>query len=235
MVDLGVHLVDLALWTMGFPEVSAVDARLTSGGRPLEPGAVEDYATAQFKAGSAQVRLACSWRLNAGRDAVIEAAFYGTKGGAALRNVEGSFYDFTADRFDGTSATRLSDPPDEWGARSAAVWAKQLARSPVLTKRPCISSAAQRFWTASTADRLCRNCAFPNPGSRRRGRSHQVRVLSKLKEETGWGGRRRSRGASKVLIALETLDFSGWSAHKAGPQTWPTGYNFHGDVTAARA
>ncbi|MFC6621315.1 Gfo/Idh/MocA family protein [Novosphingobium panipatense] len=130
VVDLGVHLVDLALWTMGFPEVSAVDARLTSGGRPLEPGAVEDYATAQFKAGSAQVRLACSWRLNAGRDAVIEAAFYGTKGGAALRNVEGSFYDFTADRFDGTSATRLSDPPDEWGARSAAVWAKQLARSP---------------------------------------------------------------------------------------------------------
>ncbi|MBF7013829.1 Gfo/Idh/MocA family oxidoreductase [Novosphingobium sp. HR1a] len=129
VVDLGVHLVDLALWTLGFPPVSNVDARLTNGGRPLGAGQVEDYATAQFAAGDAQVRLACSWRLNAGRDAVIEAAFYGTKGGTALRNVGGSFYDFTADRFEGTAVTRLVDPPDEWGARSAAVWARQLARS----------------------------------------------------------------------------------------------------------
>ena len=129
VVDLGVHLVDLALWTLGFPEVSAVDARLSSGGKPLAAGQVEDYAVAQFAAGDAQVRLACSWRLNAGRDAVIEAAFYGTEGGAALRNVDGSFYDFTADRFDGTTASRLADPPDTWGGRAAAAWAEQLARS----------------------------------------------------------------------------------------------------------
>ncbi|MFC0205832.1 Gfo/Idh/MocA family protein [Novosphingobium soli] len=129
VVDLGVHLVDLALWTLGFPPVSGVDARLLSAGRPLAPGQVEDYASAQFTAGDAQVRLACSWRLNAGRDAVIEAAFYGTGGGAALRNVNGSFYDFTAERFDGTATTRLADPPDAWGARSAAVWAEQCARS----------------------------------------------------------------------------------------------------------
>ena len=48
------------------------------------------------------MQLACSWRLPAGRDAVIEAAFYGTGGGAALRNVDGSFYDFGAERFEGT-------------------------------------------------------------------------------------------------------------------------------------
>lgn len=129
VIDLGVHLVDLALWTLGFPEVSDVDARLSSGGRALAPGGVEDYATAQFSAGGAQVRLACSWRLQAGRDAVIEAAFYGTKGGAALRNVGGSFYDFTAERFDGTATTQLAGPPDDWGARSAAHWARQLAIS----------------------------------------------------------------------------------------------------------
>lgn len=129
VVDLGVHLVDLALWTLGFPEVTNVDARLWSGGSPLAPGSVEDYAVAQFAAGDTQVRLTCSWRLHAGQEAVIEAAFYGTQGGAALRNVGGSFYDFTAERFDGTAATLLAGPPDAWGGRAASAWAKQLSHS----------------------------------------------------------------------------------------------------------
>jgi predicted dehydrogenase len=129
VIDLGVHLVDLALWALGFPAVSDVHATLLSGGAPLQPAAVEDYATAQLNAGGADVRLACSWRLNAGQDAVIEAAFYGTKGGAALRNVGGSFFDFTADHFHGTSAVRLVDPPDDWGGGAAIAWARQLAQS----------------------------------------------------------------------------------------------------------
>ena len=129
VIDLGVHLVDLALWALGFPPVSDVHATLLAAGAPLGPGAVEDYATAQFSAGGADVRLACSWRLNAGRDAVIEAAFYGTEGGAALRNVGGSFFDFTADHFRGTTATRLVDPPDDWGGGAAVAWAQRLAVS----------------------------------------------------------------------------------------------------------
>ncbi len=149
VVDLGVHLVDLALWTLGFPEVREVDARLSSGGRPLVPGQVEDHAVAQFAAGDAQVRLACSWRLHAGRDAVIEAAFYGTEGGAALRNVNGSFYDFTAERFNGTHAEPLASPPDAWGGRAAAAWAEQLARS------PAFDPAAEQFVrSAEVLDRI---------------------------------------------------------------------------------
>jgi predicted dehydrogenase len=130
VIDLGVHLVDLALWALDFPAVGDVEAMLRAGGRPLQPGEVEDFATARFDAGGASVRLACSWNLHAGRDAVIEAAFYGTRGGAALRNVSGSFYDFTAQHFTGTHAATLTAPPDAWGARSAAVWAEQLAASP---------------------------------------------------------------------------------------------------------
>lgn len=149
VVDLGVHLVDLALWVLGFPDVSAVDARLSSGGLPLPAGQVEDHAVAQFAAGEAQVRLACSWRLHAGRDAVIEAAFYGTQGGAALRNVGGSFYDFTAERFDGTTTTALAGPPDEWGGRAAAAWAEQLARSPAHDP-----AAAQFVRSAEVLDRI---------------------------------------------------------------------------------
>jgi predicted dehydrogenase len=130
VIDLGVHLVDLALWTLDFPAVGSLDACLLSRGAPLCAGQVEDYAVARFTAGEAQVRLACSWRLHAGRDAVIEAAFYGTEGGAALRNVDGSFYDFIAETYTGTRSERLADPPDAWGGRAVAAWAEQLARSP---------------------------------------------------------------------------------------------------------
>lgn len=131
VMDLGVHLVDLALWALGFPALSgAVTAQLFAGGRPLAGDAVEDFATASFTlATGAVVRLACSWRLHAGRDAEIGAAFYGTEGGAALRNVGGSFYDFVAERYRGTTTVTLASPPDQWGTRAAAGWAEQLARS----------------------------------------------------------------------------------------------------------
>ncbi len=149
VIDLGVHLVDLALWVLGFPQVVDVDARLLANGGPLLPGQVEDYAVAQFAADGAQVRLACSWRLHAGRDAVIEAAFYGTEGGAVLRNIGGSFYDFTAERFTGTSAELLSEPPDAWGGRAAAAWAEQLGRS------SAFDSAAEQFVrSAEVLDRI---------------------------------------------------------------------------------
>ena len=130
VMDLGVHLVDLALWTLGFPEVSGVSSRLFAGGEPLGSRAecVEDYALARLDLDSgAAVQLACSWRLPAGTDAVIEAAFYGTDGGAALRNVGGSFYDFIAERFRGTAREALAGPPDEWGGRAAVDWATRLA------------------------------------------------------------------------------------------------------------
>jgi predicted dehydrogenase len=128
-IDLGIHLVDLALWTLGPTEVTHVCSRLFSHGRPLAPGAgeVEDYAVAQFELSSgAVVRLACSWNLPAGSDCVIEAHFHGDKAGAAMRNVSGSFYDFTAERNDGTRRTMLAGPPDAWGGRAVVDWAKRL-------------------------------------------------------------------------------------------------------------
>lgn len=129
VMDLGVHLVDLALWTLGFPAVEDVQAQLLADGMPLAgANKVEDYAVAQLAlADGASVRLACSWRLQAGQDAVISAAFYGTGGGAALRNVGGSFYDFTAELYRGTATETLTCPPDQWGGRAAANWAQRLA------------------------------------------------------------------------------------------------------------
>jgi predicted dehydrogenase len=129
-IDLGIHLVDLALWTLGFPEVERVTSRLYAQGQPLPPGAaaVEDYAIAQLElATGSVVRIACSWNLSAGRDAVIEAHFHGSQGGAAMRNVDGSFYDFAAERFQGTQRIPLANPPDAWGGRAIVDWARRLA------------------------------------------------------------------------------------------------------------
>jgi predicted dehydrogenase len=129
VADLGVHLVDLALWTLDFPVVGDVAAKLFAGGERLgaRPARVEDYAVATLELDAAAVVLACSWRVHAGCEAVISAAFYGTQGGAAMRNVNGSFYDFLAERYRGTARENLVTPPDAWGGRAAADWATRLA------------------------------------------------------------------------------------------------------------
>jgi predicted dehydrogenase len=131
VIDLGIHLVDAALWVLR-SEVAEVRSRLFHQGRRIEGrGAVcEDYATAQLEtAGGAVVELACSWHLHAGQDAVIRAAFYGTRGAAVMENVNGSFVDFTAYHCLGTSRERLCAPPDDWGGGAAMAWARRLAQS----------------------------------------------------------------------------------------------------------
>lgn len=131
VIDLGIHLVDLALWALGFPKVSAVTSRLFAQGRPLNSPEtqVEDFATARLDlATGATVQLACSWKLQAGCDALISGAFYGTKGGARFRNVGGSFFDFVAERFHGTGREQLSSCAGGWGGRAAADWARRLSQ-----------------------------------------------------------------------------------------------------------
>lgn len=130
VMDLGVHLLDLALWLLGYPAVRSTRSRMLAAGEVLAPGdqRVEDYAVIELElAGGVIVRVACSWRLAAGRDAVIEAALYGTGGGAAIRNVDGSFYDFIAERYRGTTAERLTSPPDPWGGRAIVEWASKVS------------------------------------------------------------------------------------------------------------
>lgn len=129
VMDLGVHLVDLSLWLMDWPQVEAVESSLFTGGARLTPNGVEDFAVATLTtATGAVVRLACSWRLPAGQDAVIGVEFYGTEGGVSLRNINGSFFDFEAYEFRGTSRRLVAAPPDAWGGRAARSWARRLAQ-----------------------------------------------------------------------------------------------------------
>jgi len=162
VMDLGIHLVDLALWALDFPRVENVSSRLFAGGERYGTGSgsdlpdsfdahaentrslplpvpyrsvestVEDYAVALLTLdGGAAAQMACSWRLSAGRDAVISASFYGALGGATLRNVEGSFYDFITERFRGTARETLAEAPGretgDWGGRAIVEWTRRVA------------------------------------------------------------------------------------------------------------
>lgn len=129
VMDLGIHLVDLALWILDFPQVQSVTSSLYSKGKKLESkgSQVEDYASVSMATSEGtQINLQCSWHLSAGQDAVIEARFYGTHGGAAFTNINGSFYDFKAERFTGTHRETLDGPPDDWGGRAGLLWAEEL-------------------------------------------------------------------------------------------------------------
>ena len=133
VLDLGPHLIGLALQPLGFPHIAQVQSSLFASGKLMNKGSqeIEDYAVATIEtADDTVINLSCCWNLNIGRDADIEIAFYGTEGGAALRNVNGSFYDFVAERFHGTRTETLSSPEDskwQWGGLVAIEWIKQLA------------------------------------------------------------------------------------------------------------
>lgn len=128
LIDLGVHLVDLLLWLFDFPDVVEARGTLLRDGHPPGADEVESYATGEIRlANGVHARIACSWNLNAGRDALIEARFYGTGGGAAMNNENGSFFDFSAELLRGQTRERLASPPDDWGGRAAVEWAHKLA------------------------------------------------------------------------------------------------------------
>jgi predicted dehydrogenase len=135
VIDLGIHMVDLALWILGSPPITDVSSRLFAGGQPLKSlsGVVEDFAMATIDlANGTAAQLSCSWNLHAGCAAVINASFYGTRGSASFRNVGGSFFDFTAEKFDHTSRSQLIGTADnnknwEWGGAAAAKWVRRLS------------------------------------------------------------------------------------------------------------
>lgn len=131
LVDLGIHLIDLLFWLLEKPVLTEVHSHLFHKGKRLRTFAnhVEDYASAQLLLNDkTAVQLTCSWHLPAGKDAIIEASFFGEHGGVAFRNVNGSFYDFVAERYHGTTTNTLSAPPDDWGGRAAVHWAEALAQ-----------------------------------------------------------------------------------------------------------
>jgi predicted dehydrogenase len=131
LIDLGSHLIDLARLFLGDLAPRTVHSDLFAGGERLDPDPdrVEDLALAQVSLADGRViRVACSWWLPAGADAVIEASFIGDGRAVSVRNVDGSFYDLEAVRTNGRRGERIAEPPDDWGGRALIGWAKRLSR-----------------------------------------------------------------------------------------------------------
>ncbi|HWO83140.1 MAG TPA: Gfo/Idh/MocA family oxidoreductase [Solirubrobacterales bacterium] len=123
LIDLGTHLVDLALWLTGAGDVAVETARTLS----LHGHEVEDQASAELALGGVRARLACSWFQPAGGECAFECTAWGSEGAVSVRNVGGSFYDFRAELWKGSAKEALVEPPDAWGGRAIAAWADRLA------------------------------------------------------------------------------------------------------------
>ncbi|MBE7171319.1 MAG: Gfo/Idh/MocA family oxidoreductase [Williamsia sp.] len=151
VLDLGIHLIDLMLYALDFPAVTGVSSSLFAGGHAVKgKAAVEDYANVVMELeNDITAQLACSWNLAAGCEAVIEASFYGTKGGVALKNLNGSFYDFTALRYWGTKTETIASPPDPWGGKALLDWIQKLSHGPAYNRE-----AEQFLKSAEVLDRI---------------------------------------------------------------------------------
>ncbi|HKO51443.1 MAG TPA: Gfo/Idh/MocA family oxidoreductase [Polyangiaceae bacterium] len=130
LIDLGVHLVDTAFWVLD--RASAVKyarARLYAGGKPVKSGSstVEDFALGQLELedGTA-LDIGCSWQSSFGDHARIRIALYGSAGGAIVENVNGSFFEFSCERFHGTAREVLFRGDDAWGGRALVSFAEEL-------------------------------------------------------------------------------------------------------------
>jgi predicted dehydrogenase len=131
LLDLGIHLVDLAMWCIEFPSVVKASGWKHESCCGEAGDRVEDHAAGQlvFDQGTC-LQLACSWRSHAGCDAEIRIEFFGTCGGVCFRNTCGSFYDFVTERYHSDrSRELLAGPPDVWGGRAVLDWVNRLGES----------------------------------------------------------------------------------------------------------
>jgi predicted dehydrogenase len=127
LIDLGTHLVDLALWLTGAGEYEVETARMLS----LQGHEVEDQATAELALGDDEVRarLACSWFQSTGGECAFECTAWGSDGAVSVRNLGGSSHDFRTELWRGTSSEPLVEPPEPWSGQAVGAWARQLTDS----------------------------------------------------------------------------------------------------------
>ncbi len=131
LMDLGVHVVDTALWMLGHPAVRQVHGRAFRKGEPLVGVGIDDFATARLELeGDVSAAIAVSWNAHAGADCVIRTTVYGTAGGAEFRNIAGSFFDFELVRFEGRQTRVVSREGREWLGRAIVDFCRELADSP---------------------------------------------------------------------------------------------------------
>jgi hypothetical protein len=76
--------------------------------------------------------------------------------GVGLFGINGSFYDFTAERFRGTAREQLSAPPEDWGGRAIVDWVTALCRrsgfDPAAGQLVEVAAVVDRIYGRPTAE-----------------------------------------------------------------------------------
>ena len=129
LIDIGVHLLDLALYLMGNPKPIAVSGAayaefgpkrkgIGSWGKPDWNGTydVEDLATALIRMeDGSTLSLDVSWAVHMDTDNNPFIHLMGSEGGASYQGSEGKLL---TEKFDQPMETRLTTPNNDEGARS---------------------------------------------------------------------------------------------------------------------
>lgn len=128
LIDLGVHLIDLAFWLLGDPAVRDVRGTVFRGGVPLRETDVDDAASVRIELeDGAVLTLAVSWNAHAGAGCIIKVTLLGSQGGAEFRNIDGSFYDFELARLAGRSTEIETRESRDWLGKAIVDWVDRLA------------------------------------------------------------------------------------------------------------
>lgn len=126
LLDLGVHLVDLAFWCCG-----ARDWTEAGGWRrdvPDHPGVDAFGEVEGIMTDGPRFRVGASWNAHAGRDCDMRLTFHGTDASAEIRNVDGSFFEFELLLRSGRSQERVVVDRRRWMDRPLRDWVEGLTR-----------------------------------------------------------------------------------------------------------
>lgn len=121
--SLGVHLLDLALWSLDYPDVEVVKSVLVPGAKSTK----EDYAFALLKTPDGiPISLTCSWDTSVDSSSDIHITVDGSEAGASFRNINGSCSDFEIVKFMGDHSEILFNGADDWAGRQLIDWSRRM-------------------------------------------------------------------------------------------------------------
>ena len=126
LIDLGVHMLDQALYVMGFPRVVSVTAKTyRKFDKKLVPDLemdVEDFAVAMIRfATGAMLEMEISWASHHHHPEQIVLQVYGTEGGALRRTEDYKDLEVSVHRneHDGLTSSRMVRPPRDMASVQA--------------------------------------------------------------------------------------------------------------------
>lgn len=120
---LGIHLLDLAMWSLNYPDLEVIKSILL----PDIKGVKEDYAFALLKTSdSIPISLTCSWDTSANSTSTIQVTVNGSEADATFRNTNGSCHDFEIVKFIGDKTEVLFNGADDWEGRPLIDWSQRM-------------------------------------------------------------------------------------------------------------